>query len=1218
VALTDGRGFTTSWIFGPDSLDLYPETEKRPTTAGAVHVTAYEYDIALGVITRITQNPTESGTDEVTVRSYDGLGRLLCEALPGDACVGPQFDQATRRFQYFFGDPEDPDFEEQLSHVTVEERRCATEVCRSGTTTSEFSRARVYVDALGRTRATVRDRTVAGALSRVAEGHVRFDNGGRVAERYSTYLLASSPVPAWPTPAGLEESPGGTPPSTKFSYVLNAACDGAPAQTDIDPLGRPCEIRRPNGETTTYTYSGTRTVALGPDNLHTELTTNDRGQLFRKEEVSASPADPNEPSITTTFFYDGMGRLRRQRVNGFTMKTLTLDVYGRPVTVVDADSGTWTYAYDEAGNLIYADDPTTGQHAESCYDALNRLTQRLLVTGTDSYVTACGTPTGGTITPESTYAYDQQDTSATPKNFGLGELSSVTDLAGSEWFKYDRRGRVINQQRTISGGSATMSFTYDQAGQLWQIYYPGNAAAGREEVRHEYEADGLLRLVRSETYGVNYAGGAHYDVFGRLTQLDHGNGLRDTASFYSGTAENFRLQQLYVRKTGTNPPPAVVDLTFSYNDIGRLEQTVDGATSGQVSNGFTYAYDSVGRLKDEEWASEASTPASNRFAYNAFGNLSKKDKTLVYPLSGKVHQVESYGTATEGIEISSIDYDDSGRRTEKVTSQDAEKYTYNALGQMTRTDLGTSPTNYTDFVDYKYDYTGRRVYKQMTINGTAQALIRTYSGYAEDLGSSKRYRYYFFGGRLVAARESSAGFAQSAPGFDLGGGRLPAPVVFVLLAGVLVLLVAPGRGRVRVRTAVGPARALGVAVVFLAGTWPSRVAACSTPPPAPDSVTHYHLDRQGSVVAITDGTTGDVVRYIRYRAYGEVRGRYDAAGVLVDESQRFRHEFTAWETDIESSLQYAGARYFDAKLGQFLTHDPAAQFASPYALGPGDPINTADPSGAFSFSIGNVQIGISLGGISVSYRGGGIGISSSGIALWNGDVAVGIGGSGSYWSYKGLGLSSSAEGRKTLFYSARGAHVAVSGAGLSASYYGMSITGAVAGVSKIVSNSMAAAQGNEATQRAYLEAIVQIQKAVDNHPGQDVPLPSDALHAIMDWEAELVGDMSSIDEAEYSRELRGADGPFIQNWATINFAVSDPDGLTGTYSGGTINYYLQGFVTASAGRSVARMNAYIFGWNVRQFFLGEGLHNLGQIGPASAWARYGYDRYLQQRKSGDP
>jgi RHS repeat-associated protein len=45
-------------------------------------------------------------------------------------------------------------------------------------------------------------------------------------------------------------------------------------------------------------------------------------------------------------------------------------------------------------------------------------------------------------------------------------------------------------------------------------------------------------------------------------------------------------------------------------------------------------------------------------------------------------------------------------------------------------------------------------------------------------------------------------------------------------------------------------------------------------------------------------------------------------------------------------LLYAEARYYDPALGQFLTHDPAMQFASPYALGPGDPVNTADPTGA--------------------------------------------------------------------------------------------------------------------------------------------------------------------------------------------------------------------------------------------------------------------------------
>ena len=88
---------------------------------------------------------------------------------------------------------------------------------------------------------------------------------------------------------------------------------------------------------------------------------------------------------------------------------------------------------------------------------------------------------------------------------------------------------------------------------------------------------------------------------------------------------------------------------------------------------------------------------------------------------------------------------------------------------------------------------------------------------------------------------------------------------------------------------------------------------------------------------------------IRYDGYGQVRGRFDAVGSPVARPDRHnRYEFTGYETDSGSGLQYAGARFNDPDLGSFLTHDPARQFASPYTYTNRDPVNRVDPSGAIA------------------------------------------------------------------------------------------------------------------------------------------------------------------------------------------------------------------------------------------------------------------------------
>jgi len=86
---------------------------------------------------------------------------------------------------------------------------------------------------------------------------------------------------------------------------------------------------------------------------------------------------------------------------------------------------------------------------------------------------------------------------------------------------------------------------------------------------------------------------------------------------------------------------------------------------------------------------------------------------------------------------------------------------------------------------------------------------------------------------------------------------------------------------------------------------------------------------------VTDARSQPVVQ-VRYLPYGGVRGRFDAAGTPLGgdcTALPSCREFTGYDTEPVSGLQYAGARFYDPGVGSFLTHDPARQFASPYSYG---------------------------------------------------------------------------------------------------------------------------------------------------------------------------------------------------------------------------------------------------------------------------------------------
>jgi RHS repeat-associated protein len=76
----------------------------------------------------------------------------------------------------------------------------------------------------------------------------------------------------------------------------------------------------------------------------------------------------------------------------------------------------------------------------------------------------------------------------------------------------------------------------------------------------------------------------------------------------------------------------------------------------------------------------------------------------------------------------------------------------------------------------------------------------------------------------------------------------------------------------------------------------------------------YHLDGLRSVTALTD-TTGAVTANLRLDAWGNFRFPAD----LTATANRFA--FTGHVFDTETGLYYAKARYFDPKLGRFLTQD---------------------------------------------------------------------------------------------------------------------------------------------------------------------------------------------------------------------------------------------------------------------------------------------------------
>ncbi len=102
---------------------------------------------------------------------------------------------------------------------------------------------------------------------------------------------------------------------------------------------------------------------------------------------------------------------------------------------------------------------------------------------------------------------------------------------------------------------------------------------------------------------------------------------------------------------------------------------------------------------------------------------------------------------------------------------------------------------------------------------------------------------------------------------------------------------------------------------------------------------YYHADGLGSIIAITD-SIGRVVQRYEYDSFGNITYQQDPNFLQP-------YTYTGREYDPESGLYYYRARYYDAKVGRFISEDPIGFDGGInfYSYVGNDPINYNDPTG---------------------------------------------------------------------------------------------------------------------------------------------------------------------------------------------------------------------------------------------------------------------------------
>jgi RHS repeat-associated protein len=431
----------------------------------------------------------------------------------------------------------------------------------------------------------------------------------------------------------------------------------------------------PVGQTNPRRYSSTQTFdELDRPVTHTDALKGVTRQSYNAQNNLTEVKDPR--GLSTRYEYDGLGNLTKR---------------------VSPDSGTTTFAYDAAGNLTKQTD-ARGVVVEFTYDALNRLSERRYP---------------ATPTLNQRHLYDSKANG----NFGVGRLTAIEDSSGSLAYRYDARGNLIEQARSLTVNNQTLTETltyqYDAGNNLIGIGYPGKVQVG-----YSRNVGGQVAQVTLAINGgarSNLASQISYQPFGPLKQLTWANGIQLKRTYdldYQLTRQdvgpwrsnykhdaNGNITELANNLWGT--------LTYSYDALDRL--TAEQGTAVQRR----YSYDAVGnRLEKRVTENASTTTASHQYAttsnrlsavngqataVDAVGNLNRDraSRLLGYDAQNRLAYVQINGQVAAQYRYNSL-----GQRVTKITSQGFTTYLYGLNGTL----LGESEYNATGALQRTQSY----------------------------------------------------------------------------------------------------------------------------------------------------------------------------------------------------------------------------------------------------------------------------------------------------------------------------------------------------------------------------------------------------------------------------------------------------------------------------------------------------------------------------------
>jgi RHS repeat-associated protein len=635
---------------------------------------------------------------------------------------------------------------------------------------------------------------------------------------------------------------------------------------------------------------------------------------------------------TTRTVYDVRGRVTSTIEHDLTHTDFAYDTQGRRVSVTDPEGRQTRYVYGTYGWLAEVIDPAGGVTRYG-YDLMGRLTSLTDAMGrTTRFVYELGrlirAVYPGEEEPTESYTYD-----------AAGRMETKTDRRGTvTTFEYDPLGRL--KRKSYSDGTPPVVYGYDAGSDVGRLT---SATNGTDTLRWSYDLAGDL-LTEASTKNASVVSYT-YDVAGnRLSLLLDGqvhasyvydDASRLTAIRRGGSGFGFAYDAAH-RRTGMTYPNGVVT-TYTYDALNRLTRLKADKGALPITD-FQYTYDPAGNRTRKQ-----QLDYTEDYGYDALYRLSRVERTA--------------GPTA----LSTYTYDPVGNRTTAQTGSAVLTSSYNEKNQLLQVAGGGAM-----LWRGTLDEPGKVTFTSALVNGKPARMLagnvfeamldmqpgtNTVSLQATDTSgnvTTKTYEVDVTGTGASYTYDSNGNLASKTEGSDTWGYEWNAlnQLTRVTRNSVEQARFAYDPEGRRVEKVAG-----GVTTTYTySGDDILREIRGATTlryvhgpdidePLAVDdgtSLSYYHADGLGSVVKKTNAA-GAATQTRQYDAWGNLESGASEPGCA----------FTGREWDPETRLYHYRARYYDPKIGRFISEDPIKWLGgiNPYGYGGNNPVNRTDPSG---------------------------------------------------------------------------------------------------------------------------------------------------------------------------------------------------------------------------------------------------------------------------------